>query len=505
MLRRMFCLLCAVLLLVYAVPAFSEETAGSSSFDFDLTFSLNPDAFTKVLRTRASGYASLINRLGLRGNLSWSTETESMDLDAVLYLTDEPSLTFPFRLYGTKERIFVTSPMMNNATVLLNMEALMEFAVKAKNTLGIPLPYFALLVPGTTEFAMEGLVRAWQDTIGICKKSTKISNNKFRTLSDRWQEEILNNGNLRFWISGLASGSEAPSVVESELNSLPIYYLNVTGGKTVRVTVSRDSQVWQNASGDILFSRQESEDTLTAGLSLPASDSGYMPSFSLTRRSSSETFSFDIAASVRRKPSEASSETDPDSSDDGLGWDSDDSFLYRDGDEEDDYDDSWDEISDDDTDDLPEVLLDFRADASGLPLGLPADSAFSLSASMLGAVYPNFSFRINGETKKDGALTLSLTHSDNREASAAEIFRCTGTVRPAAEPKDIPDYMQRTLKDTYNAFSFNERTLAEFSATVIPPLAKSVLAFIAAAPTAACQSFLDDLTDLGILDMLLAQ
>ena len=55
----------------------------------------------------------------------------------------------------------------------------------------------------------------------------------------------------------------------------------------------------------------------------------------------------------------------------------------------------------------------------------------------------------------------------------------------------------------YNIFSFNEESLADFTGKVIPAAVRNVISFVAAVPTAACQSLLDDLTDIGLLDMLL--
>ena len=158
MFRRLLCLLC-VLLLIPVIPAVAEEAAaGNFSYDFDLTFHLDADTFPELIRTRAASYASLVNRLGLRGNISWSSITHSMDLDATLYYTDNQSLSYPFRIYGTKSRIFITSPLINNEVILLNMTALVEFALKAKNTLGVPLPYFALLFPYSTESAFSSIM-----------------------------------------------------------------------------------------------------------------------------------------------------------------------------------------------------------------------------------------------------------------------------------------------------------------------------------------------------------
>ena len=481
MLRRILCLFCAVLVLMAGtVPAVSEAAAdGNSSYDFDLTFYLNADSFPELLRTRADGYAALINSLGLRGNISWSTQTNSMDLEATMYFTDNPSLTYPFRIYGTKQRVFITSPLINNEIILLNMAALMEFAIKAKNTLGIPLSYLALLFPYTTESAFDGLIRSWEKVIGSFSKSGKVSVKKFSELSGLWTEELLNNARLQFWISGVADGSDSPSAVEIEMNNLPQYYQRITNNKPVSVSVARDSETWKNAAGDTLFSKVQSGDSASTVLSLPASENGYVPYFSLTSQSGSQSFGFDAAASVRRNPSVVS--------DAGNGYD------------EEEYGSDWDASSDE----FPELLLDFRASGSGLPLSLPADAAFSFSVSVRGALYPNYSFFIDGETKQDGAITLSLLKPYSQDSVPVAIFRYAGTVLPAAEPKVVPDYFRAGLEDAYNVFSFNEQKLSAFTAKVLPSLIRSVFSFVASAPTSACQSFLDDLTDSGILDMLL--
>ena len=490
MLRRILCLLCAFLLLAGAAPAVSETAAGgNSSYDFDLTFYLNAGSFPELLRSRAEGYASLINRLGLRGNLSWSSQTNSMDLDATLYFTDDPSLAYPFRIYGVKQRIFITSPMINNEIILLNMAALMEFAIKTKNTLGIPLPYVALLFPFTTESAFDGLIRSWQETIGSFAKSGEVSVSQFSELSDRWTEELLNNARLQFWISGIADGSDAPSTVEIEMNNLPRYCLSIAGGKPVSVSVAHDSETWKNAAGSTLFTRSESDGSSSFVLSLPASENGYIPFYSYSRRSDGQVFGFDISAAVRRDQSAAPAGSDPNESPDDGG-------LY----DEEAYDNDWVAAS---SDEFPDQMLEFRASGSGLPVGIPADAAFSLSVSVSGALFPDYSLFLKGETKQDGAITLSLSKPYSLESDRVEIFRCAGTAVPAAVPKDIPDYLQESLENAYNVFSFNEQKLSAFTGKVLPPLIRSIFSFVAAAPTSACQSFLDDLTDSGILDMLL--
>ena len=97
---------------------------------------------------------------------------------------------------------------------------------------------------------------------------------------------------------------------------------------------------------------------------------------------------------------------------------------------------------------------------------------------------------------------LSLCKPESDEDTPVEILRCTGTLLPR-ETEEVPDYRKKSLDDVYNVFSFNEESLADFRNQVIPHLVRSVMSFVEEAPTSACQSFLDDLTDTGLLDMLL--
>ena len=505
MIRRIFCLFCMVLLLISAVPAVSETAVESGSYDFDLSFYLNADSFPELLHTRAVGYASLVNRLGLRGTFSWSSSAQSIDLEATLYFTDNPSLTYPFRLYGTKSRIFITSPLINNEIILLNMAALMEFAIKAKNTLGVPLTYFALLLPYTTESAFDGLISSWQDVIGTFTESGEVTVGQFMELSEQWTNELLNSGLLHWWITGVAAGADSQECVEVEMNNLPGYYENVTGNQPLAVSVASGSEIWTNASGDTLFSRTETEDSVSVSLSLPASGNGYVPRFSFSRQYRDETVSFDVSASICRDVSAVAENIFPEEAD--AQDDTYDEYEYGEDEyaEYDDYEEEYEDSEDWDLspEDLPEILIDFHADGAGLPRVYPCDASLKMSLAVHGALYPDYAFILKGETKKDGSVILSLTKPSDGPSSPVEILRCAGTMLPAADPKAVPDYMQASLEGVYNVFSFNEQKLAAFKSKVLPPLVRSIFSFVAAAPTSACQSFLDDLTDIGILDMLI--
>ena len=476
MIRRMLCLLCAAFLLTAAVPVLAEGTESRYSYDFDLAFSLNAESFPPLLRSRASGYAALVNRLGLKGHIAWDNTTRSMDMSAVVYYTDDNSLSFPFRIFGAPERVYITSPLINNETIFLNMPALMEFSVKAKNTLNVPLTYLAFLYPNATEYSFSKLVNLWRETIGSQAQSGEISNEKFAAFSDQLKDQLGQNPYLQQWIRALAIGAEVPGAVEAVFSSLPSYYHAITNEKPVSVSVSSGSEIWQNSVGQTIFSRQDQDHTLSLQLSLPPEENGYSPLFSFTRHEDDQCFSFDLYASCFRDQSTPSA----------------DSGEYAGEDDEESYSGiSW-----------PDSLLLVSAAGSGLPLALPADSSFSLNATINGAVYPNYSFTLQGESKKDGSVSLSLYKPFSKGSESVLILGCSGTILPA-EPESLPNYLFYDYTTAYNVFSFNEITLPEFRRAVLPSLIRSIFSFVAAAPTSACQSFLDDLTDMGILDMFL--
>ena len=188
MFRRLFCLLCAAVVLCSFSAAFAEKkTPLVYCYDFDLAFSLNADSFTLQTRERASGYADLLNRLGLKGRLTIAPRRSfSFDLDASLYYTDKPSLSYPFRIYGTEKRFFVTSPLISNEDLFLDMNGLMEFAVKAKGTLNMPLTYLAFLYPYATEYAFKKLNSSWNKRIGPSRTTGTVTLEQFEKMSEHF-------------------------------------------------------------------------------------------------------------------------------------------------------------------------------------------------------------------------------------------------------------------------------------------------------------------------------
>ena len=494
MFRRALCLVLGIMLFMGSVASAEEQNV--QCFDFRLALSMDGDVFPPSYRLRARGYAALVNRLSLDGRITWCDDTRSVDLTASLYFTDKPEVAVDFRLYGIPSRIFLKSPLLGNETVLLNMAAFLEFTVKAQNTLGIDMPLLAFLYPYSTERSLNGIADAWNSIIGEVVPDTEIPAEKLRQFADAWEGLVQGDANLNRWVTALANLSTYPSVVTDTFSSLPSYfYYSVCGASPLSVAIAEGVETWTNVYGGILLTRKTNASATDVVLTLPGTENGYVPLFTLESRESDAGKFFRLFAALNRDadtiPESAAAAAEP-AAEHNTAENEEEVWVS----EED-----W--IDVDEQPALPEKLLEVYAAGESLPATLPADSDFFLDFYLNSSAFPSFALKLLGTTKKDGSIAVSVCKPFEEAAEPVVILSCKGTILPA-QPESAPDYSDH-WEDCYNAFSFNENSLNEFKNAVTYPLVKGLLTFVAEAPAAACQSLLDDLTDLNILDFILEQ
>ena len=508
MFKRVVCVLCMLLLLA---PLAAADEPQAVSYDFDLTFSLNPEAFPAVSRTRAKGYAQMAERLQLQGNIIWCESKDSLELNATLFFKDKPDVAIPFRVFGMPSRLYITSPAINNEIIMLNMPAFLEFARKVDEQMNVPLPYLAFLYPVTTEYPFTGLHKIWRREIGAVSESCSISPDQIDEVASQWDDELQENEYLILWVSSLAAYSDARDAVETEFSNLPYYPKEyVTGGKPLTVTVSDGTETWTNDAGRTLYVSSRQGEVLSWTLSLPETENLYKPYFSFERKTDGSGISFHIRGSYNRDPKAVEALADKPEEDTSAQPVPEEESAEDDESEEASSENYYEEGADDDEGyqaegaDWPNELIEVSLDAEGLPAVLPADSAFTVTASESGALFPDLSVILKGETKKDGSAVLSFCQPGSGENEAVEVFRCSGAVLPAV-PAFIPAYRQEVFQGAYNLFSLNDEKLVRIKQDIAPGLVKVMIAFVAESPTAFVQSLLDDLTDLGVINLFLEQ
>ena len=541
MVKRLICLLCVFVLCLSCAVA-EEEKPVAERYDFDLTFSLNPDAVPARNRSRARGYAELLDRLEIRGNIIVCESTQSFDMNATLFFRDKPEVSIPFRFYGVPSLLFLTSPIIGNETVLFNMIGLAEFAIKVRKSLNTPLPALALLYPVVYQHNLWNIWEAWEQYTGPGGVTRTISSEQISQLADVWSELIETDNMINVWMTALISVSSASEAVEAEVYGIPSYLRDfVSAGKPLTVKAGDGTETWQNAAGMTLFTMDRTDDSQTWALTLPADENRYTPNLTFTAKETDNDFSFTLDASMIRAkaalPAELSEEDDyPVSGLDGEvpPYEEDDDYPVSglDGEippYEEEYDETEYPLTGSDGDDReynegesgeteafgygdeedsqwPETMVLLSASGSSIPVSLPSDASFSLAASVKGALYPNFNVAVSGKTEKDGSVSVLI--SLPQEGTEPETLLSVEGVIVRGEPVDtVPDfnYGPDQLYGAYNFFSFSEYYVAKFKNAVTKPLLKGLLDFVAEAPTSAVQSLLDDLTDSGIMNMMMDQ
>ena len=450
-------------------------------------------------------------------------------------------MSIDFRLFGRPYKFWVSSPAIGEEIILFNMAGLLEFALKAQSTLNVPLPYFAFLYPTTTEYPFSNMAGSWEKIVGSFQESGEVTPEQLTQVSEEWDRDLQENQYLAIWISALANGSEAPEAVQTEFENLPFYANEyVSGGEPLTVEIAEGSERWSNAAGQTLYLREESPEASSWKITLPATENRYEPLLSFSRKTGTGGVDLSIRASYVRQPKafrsaeeeaaaaldeaeeEAEADVFSDAREDGeedasgetpeeeaaeesaeeAGGDSEyaeeeyDGYREEGGEEYEEYQeegDTW-----------PDRLLDISVDASGLPSSLPEDSAFHVSAALRGALFPNFAFTVDGKTKKDGSLSLTVSKPATGGTEPVWIIRCAGSLMPV-EPETVPNYRKADFPGAYNLFSLNEEKLDRFKKDITPGLLKTMLAFVAEAPASFVRSILDDLTDIGLLGVFLGQ
>ena len=97
--KRFLALLLILVISVSVASSLAEDTASVCSYDFDFRFRMNADVFPARIRSHMQGYADLLNVLELKGNITFSPSTNSMDLNAQIIPVTNPDAAISFRLF----------------------------------------------------------------------------------------------------------------------------------------------------------------------------------------------------------------------------------------------------------------------------------------------------------------------------------------------------------------------------------------------------------------------
>jgi len=468
--RRIVCLFLILVLAACVLPAAAEKATSIDyslvtgfidsreikTYAFDLHFNLNPLAFPMDQHLKMAGYADFLKDMRLKGTYSWSESDGMVDIRATILPSEGSSSGVDFRIYGVPAIFVFSSPLMGKETIFFNAPALLAFGNKSWSHLSLPLQYVSLVNPFIWQLSFRCLANDFEELAGFSDEERTIPAETIAQIADRWSDDIQSDLYLNEWMTAVTlSKPEETQPLISDFENLSSYLKNqVTQSGALRVLKEGNSVVWKNSLNDVLFRKTSEKNSTGWTLDLPVTRSGFKPYASWEKTENGKTYDFDLRAY----------------------------YLAADSKGKD--------------------MLSLRAYGHGIPSVLPADSDFYLDLFLTGEVFPNFALSVRGGTRSDGAVSIGVYKPIVEGNDPVEIIRLEGTVQ-TVDALHMPLYKPGSWMYKRNIFSLNDSSMSEFIENVKEPIIKGALGFLMEVPLSFCQSLMDDLTDSGILSMVL--
>lgn len=440
---RLFKRLTALFLILCLLPAAALADDAAHGIAFTLSAEMFPDAYPEKDQALMTGLSELVNMISLEGVFQYDADCIDLDMD-VLLGGDEATRT-SVRIYGNEAYWGIQSSLFGEQELSLNLQALLEFCMKAYFHLEIPLQRVGLFVtPYVHTNGWGTLTALWNQVMQAEEGTRTIPREDVLTLMRHLSEVAPTDRAFTYWVQAVALESGYDGAINDFMSVLPEWADEFLGEDGIVITVEGESETW-STGGATLFSRTVEDGWTTLSLSLPMTTDGYLISGFCTVKDNGANIDGHIRLTVT-----------------------------QDG----------------------ESILDLRLSADNIPQIIPASGDFSLTYDITGDAMPDgFHFVVEG-TAEDGVF--SLTQKDAVTGNAMLTLR--GTATPAA----VTSPLNWQLSDITGLefFSVSDVTLSQFISEVKLPLLKGMLPLLTHAPMAACQSLMDLVTDTGIFDVL---
>jgi len=458
--KRLISLALLLCLLAGIFPAAAEnaETVSGTGYDFDFTARLNPEAFSKKLRNSAQGYADLLEALRFQGSIVWDDSRENFKVSLSIIPVAAASGTLDLQIQGAEDLMFVSSSLLKDKIVKLSNYSLLGFCSKMSEHLDIPLHYLALLVPYTWTYCLGLPIQDWESMLEEMDETGLIPEKAIQYLWECWDYRLVFDTPLNVLIDALCKDSEMEDSFRGMVAEIPDYFVKqVAQEKEIQIRQNEEETVWNAATGTI-YRETRQDRTETKELLLPRMKTGYLPVFSL------ETY---------RENS----------------WHSDRLDIRLSGEEEEDRAD----------------LVNLQASLISFPDTWPADCYSLLSLSLTGGLLPNVGFAAYFSGEKNGHARIEFRKPTVDLEPGAVMLALEGSILPFSGDIRLEDYSHIEEERLLDLFIANDARIRDFLPDLVEPLLKGMFRFLSGIPTSACQTIMDDLTEIGVFEVLLTK
>ena len=433
-----------------------DEPAGGMKFDFILR--LHPENLSGELGEKAKGYAELLNALRFHGTYAQSLESDVFDLSLSVIPVDSRAEPITLRVHGVQDLMYLDSSLFgDNCSVALANQSLLNFCSKMSEHLGIPLQYPALLLPYTWLFHLALPIRDWNGMVESMDENGVISKEAVHFLWDCWNYRLDNYDPLQILESALTKDSDMEEAFRGVVTEAPVYFeKTVAQEQEIHVLREGDTEIWRAASGD--FYRETNTDTRRImDLNLPRMQCGYQPVFCL------ETIHEENRQSGRVR------------------------FQLL------------------NTDGMQEDLLNLEASYTSFPETWPVNAQSLFGVSLTGGLLPNIGFSVYLATEDNGHVRAEVRKPTVDYEPGAVMLTIEGDMTPLAADATIKEFTLLDLQGALDLLEANDGTIRDYLPGMLRPMLTGILRFLVGIPTSACQTIMDDMENLGVVNLLLGE
>ena len=431
-----------------------EPAAGC---DFDFILRLHPEALSGSLARQAEGYADLLEAVRFHGSYVWSLGLPGFELNLSVIPIDSRGEPISIRLHGAEDLMFLNSSLLGEKTITLSNYSLLNFSSKMSEHLGIPLQYIALLLPYVWKFSLALPLQDWDFMLEKMDEDGVIPEKAVKYLYDCWWYRVNEDEPVKILVDSLCKDSELEEAFRGMVMEIPEYFVKkVAQEQEIRILRNGDKSVWHAATGNF-FTSVVSDRYLEYDLSLPVMKTGYLPVFSIESAQEGNRCSARLRAQIL-----------------GIG-------------------------------NLQEDLVNLQASLLSFPIAWPADCQSLLSLSLTGGLLPSIGFSVYLAGEENGHTRLEVRKPTVNYEPGPVMLTLEGDLSMREGEFTMLSFTVHDNKGSLDLLVANDTKIRAFLPDLIQPMLEGMLRFLVGIPASACQTIMDDLTDLGVLDLVLGE
>lgn len=435
----------------------AEYRTPAEKYDFDFMLRLHADAFPEKLRERMEGYAELLEALRFRGTLIWAKDGSDFDLQLYIIPGNDEGAAIELRVRGPHDYVKVDSSLLGDRALALVNKSWVNFCNKMSEHLGLPLQYLALAYPYSWTLSLELALADWKNMVER-EKDGVISAEAVHELWVYWYHRILLDEPTNILIEALSRCTEAEDAVRAVFTEAPDYFAkDFLEEKEIRIRRGETETTWENYRGEVFYREYNDGENSGSEVILPRMKTGYLPVFAVESNRENGWKSTWIRAGMFGQENQ-------------------------------------------------EDLLNLKMSLIAFPEVWPADCSSLVSLDFTGQMQPNVGISCFIAGEKDGHARVEIRKPTVDMEPGEIMLTAEGTLIPGEEEVEIiRDERNTEDEGVLGLLTSNDVEIQEFLPGILEPLAKGMLRFLPNIPTSACQTVMDDLTEIGVFSILMGE